>query len=94
MENTTDHHNRDTPTTTEIHNPSSVDLGSCDYLFIGAGAASLAFVDTLLVEQPACRVIVVDKHAVPGRQWVDAYDFVHLHQPSVLYGVQSKQLEG
>ena len=94
MENTTDHHNHDTPTAMEIDNPSSVDLGSCDYLVIGAGAASLAFVDTLLIEQPACRVIIVDKHAVPGGQWVDAYDFVHLHQPSVLYGVQSKQLEG
>ena len=63
MKNTNDHQNNDTPTTTEIDNPASVDLGSCDYLVIGAGAASLAFVDTLLIEQPACRVIVVGARA-------------------------------
>ena len=28
------------------------------------------------------------------RQWVHDYDFVKLHQPSVVYGVQSKKLEG
>ena len=65
-----------------------------DYLVIGAGAASLAFIDTLLEEQPAANIIVVDKHASPGGHWNDAYDFVRLHQPSLLYGVASKQMEG
>jgi len=78
-----------TPSTTMIG-----DLGECDYLVVGAGAAGLAFVDTLLSERPDCRVVVVDGHAGPGGQWVDAYDFVRLHQPSVLYGVASRPLEG
>ena len=65
-----------------------------DYLVIGAGAASMAFVDTLLTEQPNVSVVIVDKHLQPGGHWNDAYGFVHLHQPSLLYGVPSKQLEG
>jgi len=40
------------------------------------------------------KVILVDKHPAPGGHWNDAYDFVSLHQPSLLYGVTSKQLEG
>jgi len=67
---------------------------SCDYLVIGSGAASLAFIDTLLTELPDVKVILVDKHPAPGGHWNDAYDFVSLHQPSILYGVTSKQLEG
>mmetsp|Transcript_61241 Transcript_61241/g.181118 ORF Transcript_61241/g.181118 Transcript_61241/m.181118 type:complete len:514 (-) Transcript_61241:103-1644(-) len=67
---------------------------TCDYLVTGAGAASLAFIDTLLTEIPSAKVILVDKNAAPGGHWVHDYDFVRLHQPSVLYGVASKQLEG
>jgi len=67
---------------------------SCDYLVIGAGAASLAFIDTLLTELPSTKVVLVDKNAAPGGHWVHDYDFVTLHQPSLLYGVASKQLEG
>ena len=65
-----------------------------DYLVIGAGAVSLAFIDTLLDEQPAANIIIVDKHESPGGHWNDAYGFVRLHQPSLLYGVASKQMEG
>lgn len=65
-----------------------------DYLVIGAGAASMAFVDTLLTESPDVSVMVVDGHEKPGGHWNDAYGFVQLHQPSLLYGVASKQLEG
>eukprot|EP00205_Picochlorum_sp_RCC944_P000033 CAMPEP_0182606470 /NCGR_PEP_ID=MMETSP1330-20130603/1324_1 /TAXON_ID=464278 /ORGANISM="Picochlorum sp., Strain RCC944" /LENGTH=530 /DNA_ID=CAMNT_0024824805 /DNA_START=213 /DNA_END=1805 /DNA_ORIENTATION=+ len=67
---------------------------SCDYLVVGAGQAGLAFVDTLLMQAPHVKVIIVDKHEAPGGHWNDAYDHVRLHQPSVLYGVESKQLEG
>jgi len=66
----------------------------CDYFIIGSGAAPLAFLDTLLTELPNKKLIVVDKKARPGGQWVDAYDFVHLHQPSIVYGITSKALEG
>merc|ERR1712188_34316 len=66
----------------------------CDYLVIGAGAASLAFLDTLLTELPNAQVVLVDKHDAPGGHWNDAYDFVRLHQPSMFYGLASRQLEG
>jgi hypothetical protein len=66
----------------------------CDYLVIGAGASPLAFIDTLLTELPETKVIMIDKKAAPGGHWVDSYDFVRLHQPSIVYGVASKQLEG
>lgn len=65
-----------------------------DYLVIGAGAASMAFIDTLLTESPDVNVTVIDRHARPGGHWNDAYDFIKLHQPSLLYGISSKQLEG
>ncbi len=60
-----------------------------DYLVIGAGAVGLAFVDTLLEEDPDCHVTIVDLHAKPGGHWNDAYSFVALHQPSAFYGVNS-----
>ena len=39
----------------------------CDYLIIGAGAASLAFVDTLLTELPDSKLIIVDQKSTIGR---------------------------
>lgn len=66
----------------------------CDYLVVGAGACSLSFVDTLLAEMPGLRIAIVDKHDAPGGHWNDAYDFVRLHQPSLFYGLASRQLEG
>ncbi|MEM6494526.1 MAG: NAD(P)-binding protein [Pseudomonadota bacterium] len=63
-----------------------------DYLIIGAGAVGLAFVDTMLDEDPDCRITIVDKHAKPGGHWNDAYPFVALHQPSATYGVNSVEL--
>lgn len=63
-----------------------------DYLVIGAGAVGLAFVDTLLDEDPDCHITIVDKHARPGGHWNDAYPFVALHQPSATYGVNSIEL--
>ncbi|QDZ19668.1 pyridine nucleotide-disulfide oxidoreductase [Chloropicon primus] len=66
----------------------------CDYLVVGAGASSLAFVDTLVEEMPSVRVCIVEKREAPGGHWNDAYDFVRLHQPSLFYGLPSRQLEG
>jgi hypothetical protein len=62
-----------------------------DYLVIGAGAMSLAFVDTILDETDA-DVIIVDRYDMPGGHWRVAYDFVRLHQPSDYYGVNSRPL--
>jgi len=66
----------------------------CDYLVVGAGAASIAFIDTLLTHLPTTTIVLVDKNPIPGGHWVHAYGYVHLHQPSLLYGVASRQLEG
>ncbi|MGB7408792.1 MAG: NAD(P)-binding protein [Pontixanthobacter sp.] len=60
-----------------------------DYLVVGAGAVGMAFVDTLLDEDPDCHITIVDMHAKPGGHWNDAYSFVALHQPSAFYGVNS-----
>mmetsp|Transcript_20807 Transcript_20807/g.49407 ORF Transcript_20807/g.49407 Transcript_20807/m.49407 type:complete len:538 (+) Transcript_20807:95-1708(+) len=73
--------------------PSAKEL-VCDYLIVGAGAASMAFIDTLLTELPDTKIILIDRKPSVGGHWVDSYGFVQLHQPSLLYGVASKQLEG
>lgn len=52
------------------------------------------FVNTLLSEQPSAKIVLIDKNAAPCGHWVHDYDFVRLHQPSLLYGVAFKQLEG
>lgn len=62
-----------------------------DYLIIGAGAASMAFADTLMTESSAT-MAMVDRHHRPGGHWNDAYPFVRLHQPSQYYGVNSRPL--
>lgn len=62
-----------------------------DYLVIGSGAVSMAFVDTML-DQSDAKFIIVDRHHQPGGHWNDAYPFVNLHQPSALYGVASTEL--
>mmetsp|Transcript_9653 Transcript_9653/g.11137 ORF Transcript_9653/g.11137 Transcript_9653/m.11137 type:complete len:514 (+) Transcript_9653:24-1565(+) len=66
----------------------------CDYLIIGGGATGMAFSDTLLTNSKTpLKVIMVDHHNTPGGQWNDSYEFVQLHQPSSMYGVESKKLE-
>ena len=62
-----------------------------DYLVIGAGAAGMAFTDSLL-EHSDATVTIVDRHHAPGGHWLDAYPFVRLHQPSTFYGVDSTPL--
>ena len=56
-----------------------------DYLVAGAGAAGMAFVDTL-VEQSDADVVLVDRRHRPGGHWHDAYPFVRLHMPSSATG--------
>lgn len=62
-----------------------------DYVIIGAGAMGMAFADELLSRSEAS-IAIIDAHAKPGGHWNDAYPFVHLHQPSSFYGVNSRAL--
>lgn len=62
-----------------------------DYLVVGAGAAGMAFVDTL-IDHADVRVVLVDRRHGPGGHWLDAYPFVRLHQASMFYGVASTVL--
>ena len=62
-----------------------------DYLIVGAGAAGMAFADELVV-QCDMGVVMVDRRHSPGGHWNDAYPFVRLHQPSAIYGVNSRVL--
>jgi hypothetical protein len=78
-----------------------------DYLVVGAGATGMSFCDTLLhhfaddddsssSSTPSTTgpsIVAIDDHARPGGQWLDSYDFVRLHQPSEMYGVESTSLE-
>jgi hypothetical protein len=62
-----------------------------DYLVVGAGAAGMAFTDSLIAGAEA-DVVLVDRRHRPGGHWNDAYPFVRLHQPSAFYGVNSRVL--
>ena len=62
-----------------------------DYLIVGAGAAGMAFADTLVTDSDA-EMVIVDRRHSPGGHWNDAYPFVRLHQPAMYYGVNSTQL--
>jgi hypothetical protein len=65
---------------------------TCDYLVVGAGTATLSFVDTLLSRRKDVTFIIVDRNSAPGGHWTTAYPFVKLHQPSASYGVNSMPL--
>jgi len=62
-----------------------------DYLIVGAGAAGMAFADTIVADSDA-ELVIVDRRHAPGGHWNDAYPFVRLHQPAMYYGVNSLQL--
>ena len=62
-----------------------------DYLIMGAGAAGMAFADSVLTETEAT-LVIVDRRDRPGGHWNDAYPFVRLHQPATYYGVNSAPL--
>jgi hypothetical protein len=74
-----------------VQNPYRRQDVETDYLVIGAGAMGLAFADELLTRSDA-HITIVDKRHAPGGHWNDAYPFVRLHQPSVFYGVESREL--
>lgn len=63
-----------------------------DYLVVGAGAAGMAFADSLVDASPDAEVLLVDRRHRPGGHWNDAYPFVRLHLPSAYYGVNSLPL--
>ena len=67
------------------------ELIETDYLVVGAGAAAMAFVDTILSDTDS-RIVMVDRRGRPGGHWNDAYPFVGLHQPAAFYGVASREL--
>ena len=50
----------------------AVQMLAADYLVVGAGLHSLAFVDELLAQDPSATFIIVDEHAAPGGHWNDA----------------------
>jgi hypothetical protein len=64
-----------------------------DYLVVGAGAAGMAFTDSL-IDHADVRVALVDRRHGVGGHWLEAYPFVRLHQSSAFYGVASTLLGG
>jgi hypothetical protein len=64
---------------------------AADYLVVGAGAAGMAFVDSL-IHNADVHVAIVDRRRGAGGHWLDAYPFVRLHQASEFYGVVSTPL--
>jgi hypothetical protein len=68
-------------------------VAEADYVIIGAGAAAMAFADTILSESDATMVLVDRRHR-PGGHWNDAYPFIRLHSPAFFYGVNSASLGG
>ena len=64
---------------------------TADYLIMGAGAAGMAFADSVFTETDAT-IVIVDRHDRPGGHWNDAYPFVRLHQPASFYGLNSAPL--
>ena len=66
-------------------------LVQADYLVVGAGAAGMAFVDSL-IHNTDVHVALLDRRHSAGGHWLDAYPFVRLHQASEFYGVVSTPL--
>lgn len=63
-----------------------------DYLVIGGGAMSAAFVDELLARDKHATVAIIERRDRLGGHWNNAYPFVRLHQPAAFYGVNSMKL--
>ena len=62
-----------------------------DCLIVGAGASGMAFTDNLIDESDP-DVMMMVRRAFTGGHWNDVYPFVRLHQPSAVYGVNSRRL--
>jgi len=65
-----------------------------DYVVVGAGAMGMAFVDALIGGSADLSVALIDRRVGAGGHWLDAYEFVRLHQASAFYGVASTLLGG
>ncbi len=63
-----------------------------DYLIIGAGAMGVAFADEIISRNTKLTVTLVDRRSAFGGHWLDAYEYVRLHQPAAFYGVNSMKL--
>ena len=50
----------------------TVECLEATHFVVGAGAMGMAFVDTLIHEDPNARVVLVDREAQPGGHWVIA----------------------
>jgi hypothetical protein len=64
---------------------------TADHLIMSAGAAGVAFTDSVLTE-PEATLVIVDRCDRPGGHGNDAYPFVRRHQPASYYGVNSALL--
>lgn len=73
----------------EHQEPSSTAPLNCDYLVVGAGTSGMAFIDTILTENPNATIVLVDRNKGPGGHWQHVYPFCKLHQASCNYGVNS-----
>ena len=51
---------------------STVECLEATHFVVGAGAMGMAFVDTLIHEDPNARVVLVDRESQPGGHWVTA----------------------
>ncbi len=61
---------------TKTMTQTTTELKKCDYLVIGAGVASIAFIDSLLTDLPSAKIVLVDKKPAPGGHWVDNYGYI------------------
>jgi len=63
-----------------------------DLCIIGSGYAGVCAYDAACQYlKPGSRVIVVDRNALWGGQWIDQYDFVRLHQPYQIFTAGSRE---
>jgi len=55
-----------------LDSEETVECLEATHFVVGAGAMGMAFVDTLIHEDPNARVVLVDCEAQPGGHWVTA----------------------
>ena len=63
-----------------------------DYLVVGAGVTSMAFVDEIISITNDISIAVVEKRGQAGGHWNDTYPFATLQHPAAWYGVNSRIL--
>lgn len=61
-----------------------------DYVVVGAGYAGLNVLAAVKRLKPSAQVLCIDRHEKPGGCWNDFYDYVALHQPHTLFGVNGQ----